>query len=204
MAVANKHLALLILFWIGLALSAIQPKEYFTWFLEVFPALCAFLVLSITYPFFKFTQLTYTLVVLHCFVLFIGAHYTYAEVPLFNWIRDELGQGRNNFDKLGHFLQGFVPALFIREILVRNQVVAKPNWLPWVVIWACVTVSVSYEFLEWFVAVQIGQAADAFLGTQGYEWDTQSDMLMALIGASLSMTTMTAWQDRQLAELNKN
>ena len=198
---STKILALIGLFLAGLLLSAIHPKDYFTWFLEVFPALIAFAVLAGTYRRFRFTDLTYLFVLLNCYILFIGGHYTYAEVPPFNWIRDTLGQERNNFDKVGHFVQGFVPALFVREILVRNHVVARKAWLPGLVVCVCVTVSVLYEFLEWFVAVTTGEAADAFLGTQGDVWDTQWDMLFALIGASISMLTMARWQDRQIEGL---
>jgi len=204
MTESTKALALTVFFFVGLLISAVYPKDYFTWFLEVFPAVIAFAVLSGTYHRFRFTDLTYIFVLLNCYILFIGGHYTYAEVPLFNWIRDSLGQERNNFDKVGHFVQGFVPALFIREILVRNTVVARPAWLPGIVVCACVTVSVLYEFLEWFVSVATGEAADAFLGTQGYVWDTQSDMLFALIGASISMLTMAKWQDRQIESLDKS
>jgi putative membrane protein len=195
---STKRHALIALFWGGLIISGIAPKDYFTWFLEVFPSIIAFAVLFGTYKRFRFTDLTYVFVLLNCYILFIGGHYTYAEVPWFNWIREGLGQGRNNFDKVGHFAQGFVPALFIREILVRHQVIARPAWLPGLVICACMTVSVLYEFLEWFVAVATGEAAEAFLGTQGDVWDTQWDMLFALIGSSTAMATMTGWQDRQI------
>ncbi len=195
---SSKGFALIGLFLSGLMASAISPKDYFTWILEVFPALVAFAVLLGTYGWFRFTDLTYGFVLLNCYIMFIGGHYTYAEVPLFNWIRDVLGQERNNFDKVGHFAQGFVPALFVRELLVRNQVVAIKAWLPGLVVCVCMTVSVLYEFLEWFVAVTTGEAADAFLGTQGDVWDTQWDMLFALIGATTSMLTMAGWQDRQI------
>ncbi len=163
---SSKITALVALFFLGLLVSAIHPKDWFTWFLETFPAMVAFVVLAGAYRRFRFTDLTYVFVLLNCYILFIGGHYTYAEVPLFNWVRDVLGQDRNNFDKVGHFAQGFVPALFIREVLVRNQVVAREAWLPGIVVCACVTVSVLYEFLEWFVALSTGEAAEAFLGTQ--------------------------------------
>lgn len=152
---------------------------------------------------FRFTDLTYVCVLLNCYILFIGGHYTYAEVPWFNWIRDNLGQERNNFDKVGHFAQGFVPALFVREILVRFQVVARRAWLPGLVVCVCMTVSVFYEFLEWFVAEATGEAADAFLGTQGDVWDTQWDMLFALVGATTAMLTMVGLQDRQIEALGR-
>ena len=204
MQASTKGYALIALFFAGLVGSGIAPKDYFTWFLEVFPAMIAFAVLFGTYRWFRFTDLTYVFVLLLCYVLFIGGHYTYAEVPLFNWIRDALGQGRNNFDKVGHFAQGFVPALFFREILVRYRVVALKAWLPGLVVCMCMTVSVLYEFLEWFVAVTTGTAADAFLGTQGDVWDTQWDMLFALIGSTTAMLTMARWQDRQIEGLEKS
>lgn len=198
---SRKGVALIGLFWAGLTASAIAPKDYFTWFLEVFPGLAAFAVLLATYRQFCFTGLTYSLVLLHCYILFIGGHYTYAEVPLFNWIRDTLGQERNNFDKVGHFAQGFVPALFFREMLIRHHIIADKRWLPGLVVCICVTVSVLYEFLEWAVAMSTGTAADAFLGTQGDVWDTQWDMLFALVGATVAMLTMTGLQDRQIEAL---
>jgi len=201
---STKTIALSLAFFTGLLVSAIHPKDYFTWFLETFPAMLAFAVLAGTYRRFRFTDLTYLFVLLNCYILFIGGHYTYAEVPFFNWLRDVSGQDRNNFDKVGHFAQGFVPALFVREILVRNRVVARKAWLPGLVVCVCVTVSVLYEFFEWFVALATGEAAEAFLGTQGYEWDTQSDMLFALVGATLSMLTMAGWQDRQIEALRNS
>lgn len=200
---AAKGPALAGLFAAGLLVSAVNPKDYFTWFLEVFPALLAFAVLAATCRRFRFTGLTYSFVLLNCYIMFIGGHYTYAEVPWFNWLRDALGQERNNFDKVGHFAQGFVPGLFIREILVRFQVVARPAWLPLVVVCMCMTVSVLYEFLEWTVALLTGEAAEAFLGTQGDVWDTQWDMLFALVGSSTAMLTMAGWQDRQIDALTR-
>lgn len=197
----DKTAVLAVLFFVGLAVSAIQPKDYFTWFLEVFPAMIAFIVLASTYSRFCFTDLTYSFVLVNCYIMFIGGHYTYAEEPVFNWLRDVLGQERNNFDKVGHFAQGFVPGLFIREMLVRLRVVARPTWLPVIVVCMCMTVSVFYEFLEWFVAELAGEAAEAFLGTQGDVWDTQWDMLFALIGSSTAMLTMARWQDRQIEAL---
>ena len=191
----------IVVFFSGLVISGIHPKDYFTWFLEVFPALLAFAVLAWTYRRFRFTDMVYLLILVECYILFIGGHYTYAEVPLFNWIRDYLGETRNNYDKLAHFTQGFIPAMLVRELLLRFQVIARKSWLPFVVVCICVTISVLYEFFEWFMAVATGEAAEAFLGTQGYEWDTQSDMLMAMIGATVAMLTMARWQDRQIEAL---
>ncbi len=201
MAESNKRLVFIVVFFSGLVISGIQPKDYFTWFLEVLPALLAFAILAWTYRRFRFTDMVYLLILVECYILFIGGHYTYAEVPLFNWIRDYLGGTRNNYDKLAHFTQGFIPAMLVREFLVRLQVIARKSWLPFVVVCICVTISVLYEFFEWFMAVATGEAAEAFLGTQGYEWDTQSDMLMAMIGATVAMLTMARWQDRQIGAL---
>ena len=201
MVESNKRLIFIVVFFSGLVISGIQPKDYFTWFLEVLPALLAFAILAWTYRRFRFTDMVYLLILVECYILFIGGHYTYAEVPLFNWIRDYLGGGRNNYDKLAHFMQGFIPAMLVREFLIRLQVIARKSWLPFVVVCICVTISVLYEFFEWFMAVATGEAAEAFLGTQGYEWDTQSDMLMAMIGATVAMLTMARWQDRQIEAL---
>jgi putative membrane protein len=142
-------------------------------------------------------------ILLHCYILFIGGHYTYAEVPLFNWIRDTFHHARNNYDKVGHFMQGFVPAMIAREIFVRRRVVRRGAWLVVLVVAVCMAISVSYEFLEWFVAISSGQSADAFLGTQGDPWDTQSDMLMATIGAIVMVTVVAPFQDRFLSRMEE-
>jgi len=198
---SSKYFVFFIIFWVGFIVSAINPKDYFTWFLEVMPALVTFTVLAWTYRRFRFTDMVYILILVECYILYIGGHYNYAEVPLFNWIRDVLGHDRNNYDKLAHFTQGFIPAMVVREFLIRMEVVARKTWLPVLVVCVCVTISVLYEFLEWFVAVATGEAAEAFLGTQGYVWDTQSDILMAMIGATVAMFTLAKWQDRQIEEL---
>ena len=190
----------LFLFLLGLISSAIQPHDYFTWILEIFPAIIGFLILILCYNQFRFTEITYFFILIHCTILFIGGHYTYAEVPLFDWIKEVFHQSRNNYDKVGHFAQGFVPALICRELLIRKQVVERRSWLPFIIVCICVTISVLYEFLEWFVAVFSGQSADAFLGTQGYVWDTQSDMLYALTGAISSLLLLSRFQDRQLTQ----
>ena len=179
----NKHLILVVLFFAGLIISAIDPHDYFTWILEVFPGILGFLVLVITYTRFQFSYLTYVFILLHCYVLFIGGHYTYAQVPVFNWIKEVFHQSRNNYDKLGHFVQGFVPAMITRELFIRLHVFLKKGWMPVLVVAVCTTISVLYEFLEWFVSVMSRQSGDSFLGTQGDIWDTQSDMLCAMIGA---------------------
>ena len=180
----KKYALLVVLFFAGLILSAINPHDYFTWILEVFPAIIGFFVLILTFKRFRFTYLTYTMILVHCYILFIGGHYTYAQVPLFNWVRDVFHQHRNNYDKVGHFTQGFVPAMIATEIFTRLEVIKKKGWMPFLVVCVCATISVLYELLEWLVSVSSGSAGDSFLGTQGDIWDTQSDMLFAIIGAT--------------------
>ena len=191
----KKYYILIILFIIGVIVSGISPHDYFTWFMEIFPALLGFIALSLTFRKFRFTDLTYYLILIHCYILFIGGHYTYAEVPLFNWIRDVFHQSRNNYDKIGHFAQGFIPAFIIREIFVSRKIISSRAWLSILTVTFCISLSVFYEFLEWFVAVLTGGAADAFLGTQGYVWDTQSDMLYATIGSSIMVIFFSKLQD---------
>jgi len=197
----NKHLLLIILFFAGLILSAINPHDYFTWALEVFPAVLGLIVLLLTYKRFQFSYLTYVMILLHCYVLFIGGHYTYAEVPAFNWLRDALHQSRNNYDKIGHFTQGFVPAMIARELYIRLNVFAKKGWIAFFTVCTCISISVIYEFLEWFVSVASGSSGDSFLGTQGYVWDTQSDMLYATIGAICMVIFLSKTQDKQIAKM---
>lgn len=183
----------LVLIW-----SGVNPKEYLTWILEVLPALLGLLALVLTYNKFRLTKLTYFLILVHCIILMVGGHYTYAEVPVFNWIKDYFGHERNNYDKLGHLAQGFIPAIIAREILIKKAVIAKTKWLNFIVVSICLAFSAFYEFIEWWVALFSGESADAFLGTQGYVWDTQSDMAMALLGALLSLLMLSKLHDRQL------
>ena len=200
------HILLLILYAAALTWSAIQPKDYFTWLLEVFPSLLGFIALVFTYKRFPLTNLVYTLILLHSCILFVGGHYTYAEVPLFNWIRDTFHHSRNNYDKVGHFAQGFIPAIIAREIFIRKNVIPSRRWMNFLIVSVCLALSAVYEFIEWFVAVNSGEAADAFLGTQGYVWDTQSDMLYATIGAITALVLLSRFHDKQLFpnnDLNK-
>lgn len=200
----NKlHSILIVSFFVGLIISAIQPKDYFTWLMEVFPAMIGFVILIAIYPKFKFTNLTYVFILIHCYILFVGGHYTYAEVPLFDTIKDWLHQDRNNYDKIGHFAQGFIPAMITREILIRKNVVNKISWLPVFVVSICMSISVLYEFLEWGVALATGENADAFLGTQGYVWDTQSDMLYATIGAICMLILLGRKQTFEIEKFEK-
>ena len=191
-------------YWAALVWSAINPQDYFTWFLEAVPALLVVVILAATHKQFPLTPLAYTLILMHCLILFLGAHYTYAEVDTFKFVRDFFGWQRNNYDKLGHFAQGFVPAITAREVLIRHRVVNGRVWLNLFVISLCLAFSALYELFEWGVAVASGDSAESFLGTQGYMWDTQSDMAMALLGAGLAVAFLAKLHDRQLQSVSLN
>jgi putative membrane protein len=191
----------IITFLTFLVWSGIYPKDYLTWALEVSPAVIGFIVLVATYRSFPLTPLLYTLILIHCIVLMVGGHYTYAEVPLFEYLKPILGFERNNFDKLGHFLQGFVPALIAREILVRKAVIDSSKWRNFFIVCFCLAFSALYELIEWAVAIVSETAADAFLGTQGYIWDTQSDMAFALVGAIAALALLGHIHDRQVRNI---
>ena len=180
--------------------SAIEPKDRITWYLEVLPVMIGVVVLVWTYKSFRLTSLLYVLILLHCIVLLVGGHYTYAEVPLFNDIKTMFGLERNNFDKLGHFMQGFVPAMIARELIIRLHVIRGRYWRNFFIICFCLALSAFYELIEWWVALLSKQAAEAFLGTQGYVWDTQSDMGYALIGVIVALVSLSKMHDRQLKE----
>lgn len=195
------HIGLLASLAAIFAWSAIRPRDLFTWFLEVAPAALGLVVLAATYRRFRFTNLAYTLLWAHAIILIVGGHYTYAEMPLFNWIRDEFGLARNNYDKVGHFAQGFVPSIVTREVLLRKSPLGRSAWLWFLVVCVCLALSAFYEFIEWWVSLATGTAADAFLGTQGYVWDTQSDMFYALTGALLAVALLAKAHDRQLQRL---
>ncbi|MBW1634784.1 MAG: DUF2238 domain-containing protein [Deltaproteobacteria bacterium] len=184
--------------------SAINPADYFTWILEVAPALIGFTVLALTYKKFKLTNLAYILILVHCIILMVGGHYTYAHVPAFDWIRDYFDLQRNNYDKIGHFAQGFVPAIIAREIMIRKSAVNGKKWLNFLVVCFCLAFSAFYELIEWWVAVFSGGSAEAFLGTQGYVWDTQSDMALALIGAVCSLVLLGRIHDRQIEKTQQD
>ena len=180
--------------------SGIHPHDYFTWFLEVVPAVLAAPILFFTRRRFRFTALVYFLIAIHMMILFVGGHYTYAEVPLFNWIRDAFHLARNHYDRLGHFAQGFVPAMIARELLLRTSPLQRGKWLSFLVVCVCMAISAAYELFEWRVAVATGSAADAFLGTQGDPFDTQNDMAMALIGAISALLVLSRVHDGELAK----
>ena len=181
--------------------SIINPKEPFTCFLEILPALIGVLILAFTFKQFRFTTFTYLLILIHCIILFIGGHYTYAEVPLFNTIQEIFHQSRNNYDKVGHFAQGLVPALIIRELFIRKKVIKNKSFFNFIIVSICLAISAAYEWIEWLVSVLTGNQGDAFLGTQGYIWDTQSDMLFAAIGAIMGLVLLSKTQDKQLQKI---
>jgi len=192
--------------WLGiffgvLVWSGIEPKDRLTWILEAGPAIVGLLVMAKTRISFPLTPLLYFWILLHCIVLMVGAKYTYAEVPLFDSIREIFGWERNNYDKVGHFMQGFVPALLAREILIRKKVVNFAGWRNFIIVSICLAFSAFYELIEWWAALLIGEDADAFLGTQGYVWDTQSDMAWALLGAFVCLIILKKTHDLQIKPL---
>jgi len=181
--------------------SAIAPRDRFTWLLEVAPVLIALPVLYVTRRRFPLTRLTYVLLAIHAIILMVGGRYTYAEVPFGFWVQDAFGFSRNHYDRIGHFAQGFVPAILAREILIRRSPLRGSRWLPVVVISICLAFSAFYELIEFWTALATGGAAEAFLGTQGDVWDTQWDMMMALIGAIAALALLSGAHDRHLAAL---
>jgi putative membrane protein len=189
------------IFFAVLIWSGINPKDYFTWVLEVTPGVIGFVILAFTYKRFRFTNLIYTLILIHCSILFVGGHYTYAEVPLFDWIRDVTNGTRNNYDKVGHFAQGFVPAMIARELFLRLKVVNGKVWTGFFCVCTALATSAFYEFVEWWTAVLSGSSAEAFLGTQGYVWDTQSDMLYAFIGSLAAVVLLSRFHDSKMKEV---
>ena len=193
-------IAWIVIFLGVLTWSGINPKDYVTWGLEVAPAVIGALVILFTHKRFPLTTLTYTLILIHCVILMVGGHYTYAEVPLGDWFRELTDGTRNNYDKLGHFVQGFIPAIIARELMIRLDVFNSARWRDFFIVWFCLGFSAFYELIEWWVALLSDEAAEAFLGTQGYAWDTQSDMGWALFGAVLALLLLGREQDRQLRE----
>ena len=191
--------------WIGIFLavliwSGVGPKDFVTWRLEVAPAVIGGVVLWFTRERFPLTTLVYVLILIHCIILMIGGHYTYAEVPLGEWVRELVDGSRNNYDKLGHFVQGFIPAIITRELMIRLEVFNSSRWRDFFIVCFCLAFSAFYELIEWWVALLSEEAADAFLGTQGYVWDTQSDMGWAFFGAVLALVLLGRLHDRQLRE----
>lgn len=188
-------LVLAVLVW-----SGIRPHDRFTWFMEVFPVLLGLPVLLATHRRFPLTPLLMVLLAIHACILMLGGKYTYAEVPLGNWVRDAFGMARNHYDRVGHFAQGFVPAILAREILWRRSPLRGSRWLPFVVVAFCLAFSAFYEMIEWWAALLGGEGATEFLGTQGDPWDTQWDMFLALLGAIAAQVALNRWHDSQLRE----
>jgi putative membrane protein len=185
-----------------LMLSGIDPvADRYTWLLETLPVMIGLLLFAFTWQRFPLTPMLYRLLALHSLVLIIGGYYTYAEVPLFNWLKTAFDLSRNHYDRVGHFVQGFVPALLAREILLRRSPLQAGRWLFFICVSICLAFSALYELIEWSVALLSGQAAEAFLGTQGDPWDTQSDMFLALVGALTSLLLLSGMHDRQLDRL---
>ncbi|MGI9270994.1 MAG: DUF2238 domain-containing protein [Woeseiaceae bacterium] len=192
-AIAWAAIFLAVFIW-----SAIDPADRTIWVLEVAPAVIGAIIVAFTREKFPLTTLTYVLILVHCVVLMVGGHYTYAEVPIGDWVRDTFDQSRNNYDKLGHFVQGFVPAMIAREIVVRLRVFNFVGWRNFFIACFCLAVAAFYELIEWWTAVLAGESADAFLSTQGYVWDTQADMWTALVGAILALLLLGRFQDKQM------
>lgn len=184
-----------------LIISGIHPFDRGTWLMEILPVLIIVPLLIYTYKKFPLTNLLYSLIFLHAIVLIVGGAYTYARVPLGFEIAQWFSLDRNPYDKIGHFMQGFVPAIAAREILIRHQILAKGKMLSFIVICIVLAISATYELIEWAAALALGQGAQEFLGTQGYEWDTQSDMFFALIGVITALLLLSKWHDRQIAKL---
>jgi putative membrane protein len=199
---ATYELVLLAIVSAVLVWSGISPHDRFTWVLEVFPVILGVPALIYVYPRFRFTRLVYTLIAIHAVILVVGGKYTYAEVPFGFWLQEAFGFARNHYDRIGHFAQGFVPAMIAREIFIRRSPLQGTRWLPFVVICFCLAFSALYELIEFWTALATGEAAEAFLGTQGDPWDTQWDMMLALIGAVAALVLLSPVHDRQLRQVS--
>lgn len=188
--------AMVILIW-----SGINPKERLTWWLETLPVFIAVILCVATYKKFELTSLVYLLIWVECVILMVGGHYTYAEVPLFDWFKEAFNQSRNNYDKLGHLAQGFIPAIIVRELLLRTSPLKTGKWLFAIIVFGVLGISAMYELIEWAAAEIIGEDADSFLGSQGDVWDTQKDMFCALVGAIVALLSLSKIHDKQLKNL---
>lgn len=195
------HIICFALICAGLIWSGLSPHDYPTWAMEVAPVLVILPLLIFTYHSFRLTDLLYALIVIHCWILMVGGHYTYANVPLFNWIMDLTGATRNGYDGVGHFAQGFIPAIGIRELLLRRSGLSSRQWLNATIIFGCLGISALYEIIEWVAALMLGQGADEFLGTQGDVWDTQKDMALAGLGAIAAILALGKYHDQSLSGL---
>lgn len=196
-----KYWAFLIIFLAVAIWSGIGAYEAGLWFLEAGMCIVGVAILIFTFKRFRFTDMTYIFILLHLIILLVGAHYSYARVPLFDWIGEIFDHSRNNYDKVGHFAQGFIPAMIARELLIRLDVVKKKSWIPFFIICICLAISAFYELIEWWVAVLSNDGAEDFLGMQGYEWDTQSDMLMAMLGAICMLLLFSKLQNKQIQRI---
>jgi putative membrane protein len=197
---SKYELGLLVSLILLLAWSGVHPHDRFTWILEVFPIFLGVPALVLLYPTLRLTPLVYTLIWVHSLILMLGGHYTYAKVPLGFWMEEWFGFGRNHYDRIGHLAQGFIPAMLAREIFIRRSPLRGSRWLPFLVVCFCLAFSAFYELIEFWTALATGSAATDFLGTQGDPWDTQWDMMLALIGSIVSLLLLSRWHDRQLAE----
>ena len=187
-----------------LIVSFFLTFDRMTWLLEIFPVLLGIPILFFTYKRFPLTTLIYILLIVHFLILSVGGIYTYAKVPLGYWMQDWFGFSRNNYDKIGHFAQGFIPALLIREVLLRASPLKPGKWLNFIIISICLAISAFYELMEWWVSIIQGASAEDFLGTQGDEWDAQSDMLFALIGVVVALPVFSKYHNRLLDKLRNN
>jgi putative membrane protein len=199
----SKLILMLVIFFAVLTWSGIRPHDRLTWFLEISPAVLALILLALTYRRFEFTTMTYFLILIHSCILMVGGKYTYAEVPLFNWIRDTLHTARNSYDGVGHFAQGFIPVIVAREILLRTSPLKRGKWLSFISISVVLALSAFYELVEWWVSIGTGSAGDSFLGTQGDVWDTQKDMALCLLGSVVSLIVLSKAHDKALDRLAK-
>lgn len=195
------HLALLIIVTIVLLWSGWRPHDRLTWWLEVSPGIAGIIILGATYHRFRFTTLCYALIALHVCLLFVGGHYTYARVPAFDWLRPIFGWQRNHFDRLGHFAQGFVPAIIARELFIRLEILNRIKWRPFLIVSVCLAISAFYELLEWWTAMLGGVASTDFIGSQGDVWDTQKDMFLALVGALCALLLFSHPHDRAIQRI---
>lgn len=198
-----KKTPLILLTYILLLLiyTGINPYDRLTWILEIAPAVIGLIFLIILYPKFKFSNFTLILITIEMTILIIGGKYSYAKMPLFDYLKDIFNLKRNYYDRLGHFTQGFIPAMIVREVFIRKNIINGSRWLFYIIIFICLGISASYELIEFAAANIIGRAADSFLGTQGDVWDTQWDMTMALIGAVIAMLTLPNLQDKSIKKI---
>jgi putative membrane protein len=194
------HVFLLVSLGVVFAWSGYKPRDYFTWFLEVFPAILGVGILLYTYPRFRFTNLVYVLVWIHCAILMVGGKYTYGQNPLFEYFKEIFGWTRNNYDKLGHVIQGVSPALIAREVFVRREVVNGNGWTFFLSVAVPLAFAALYEVIEWLMAVLNGEKTEAFLGTQGYFWDTQTDLFACLVASIAALVLLGRWHDAQMEQ----